>query len=142
MYSKLLLSLGAGLWALLWAFLAQADALTIVVNNIKSDKGAIMLQVMQGESAFNGEAIAIAQLQQKASPPSMTFSTDGLPNGEYAIRVMHDKNDNGKLDSNFVGVPKEPWAFSNNASGKFGPPKWDDAKFVVSGDTIQNIELN
>ena len=42
------------------------------------------------------------------------------------------KNDNGKMDTNFLGIPKEPVAISNNAKGKFGPPKYKDAKFMIS----------
>ncbi|NJN52817.1 MAG: DUF2141 domain-containing protein [Gammaproteobacteria bacterium] len=74
---------------------------------------------------------------------SVTFSTDALPAGEYAIRVMHDVNGNSKLDANFVGMPTEPFGFSNDAAGSFGPPKWDAAKFTLdAGGATQRIRLN
>ena len=71
----------------------------------------------------------------------MSFSLT-LPAGSYGARIMHDINDNGELDANFVGIPSEPWGFSNNATGSFGPPKWQDVQFELSGDAEQNIRLN
>ena len=70
----------------------------------------------------------------------MSFSVSHLPAGEYAIQVMHDRD--GKLDTNFVGIPNEPWAFSNNSTGNMGPRKWADVKFVLSDDVTQSIRLN
>jgi uncharacterized protein (DUF2141 family) len=71
----------------------------------------------------------------------MTFEVT-LPPGIYGARVLHDLNGNGEMDSNFVGMPKEPWAFSNNATGRLGPAKWQDAKFEISGNTAVEIRLN
>ena len=34
-----------------------------------------------------------------------------------------------------MGIPSEPFAFSNNARGSFGPASWEDSAFEVSGDT-------
>jgi uncharacterized protein (DUF2141 family) len=70
------------------------------------------------------------------------FSTTALPAGTYALRVMHDRNGNQTLDSNLVGMPTEPWGFSNNAAGSFGPPGWDDARFELGDDQRQTITLN
>ena len=132
--------------ALLWSGAAaanvQADALTVVIENVESAEGTVMLQVMAGESEFGGESRPIVSLMQRAQPGELTFSTSSLPAGEYAVRVMHDRNDNGELDSNFVGMPKEPWAFSNNAKGSFGPPGWDQVKFSLDGMATQRIRLN
>ncbi len=136
------LSTVAGLWAVLVTQMISADTLNIVVSNIGSSDGTIMLQILAAESEFKGDTPAIAAQTQRARAGTMTFTAANLPAGEYAVRVMHDKNDNGELDSNFVGVPTEPWAFSNNASGKFGPPKWRDAKFTLQGTTTQEVTLN
>ena len=80
---------------------------------------------------------------QRASAGTMRFQANGLQRGEYAVRVLHDKNGNGELDTNLVGMPREPWAMSNNAKGNFGPPSWTDVKFQVDdGTSQQNIELS
>jgi|TARA_B110000971_G_scaffold169269_1_gene173762 uncharacterized protein (DUF2141 family) len=54
---------------------------------------------------------------------------------------MLDKGADGEMDTNFVGIPKEPYAFSNNVMGKMGPPKWKGAKFEVVGDASIAILL-
>jgi uncharacterized protein (DUF2141 family) len=53
--------------------------------------------------------------------------------GDYAVSVFHDENSNGKLDRNFIGMPKEGVGASNDAKGHFGPPKFNDAQFTYSG---------
>ncbi|NOS91716.1 MAG: DUF2141 domain-containing protein, partial [Cyclobacteriaceae bacterium] len=53
---------------------------------------------------------------------------DNLPAGTYGISVMHDANSNEKMDSNFIGMPKEGFGFSNNAKGSFGPPSYEKTK--------------
>ena len=53
--------------------------------------------------------------------------------GDYAVSVFHDENSNGKLDRNFMGMPKEGVGKSNDAAGHFGPPKYDDARFSYKG---------
>ncbi len=139
---KTLFSLVAGLYAILVTQFIAADTLRVVIENVASSEGNIMLEILSTEAEFNGESPAVAAIIQRAQTGKMTFTTDALPPGEYAIRVMHDKNGNGELDSNFVGIPKEPWAFSNNATGKFGPPKWQAAKFALDGESTQAIALN
>lgn len=65
-----------------------------------------------------------------------------IPAGEYAVAVFADMNGNGVLDSNFVGIPREPVGISRDAKGKFGPPKFVDAAFKMGdGVTALSIEL-
>ncbi len=120
----------------------RAETLTVVIENVTSDEGLIMVQLLPGEAAFNGESAATLSLMQGARAGELTFSSSNLPPGEYALRIMHDLNGNGEMDSNFVGMPTEPWAFSNNAAGSFGPPGWSDVRFTLQGDVTQQIRLN
>lgn len=64
-----------------------------------------------------------------------------LSEGRYAIKLFLDLNGNGEVDTNFLGVPKEPFGFSNNAMGKFGPPSFDAAAFTFEGDREISITL-
>jgi uncharacterized protein (DUF2141 family) len=65
-----------------------------------------------------------------------------IPAGEYAVAVFADMNGNGILDSNFIGIPKEPVGVSRDAKGGFGPPSFADAAFKVGdGATALTIEL-
>jgi len=128
--------------ATIFASYLSAETLTVVIDNVETADGFVMLRILQGEAEFKGEREAITSIQQRAVEGSITFSVSNLPDGEYAIQVMHDRNGNGKLDSNFVGIPSEPWAFSNNATGNMGPPKWDEVKFALTGEATQSIHFN
>lgn len=139
---KLLLITAASIYSLLMTQFIAADTLTVVVSNVSVSEGSIMLAVMAGEEEFDGKQPAIASVIQRAQTGEISFSTTNLPAGEYAIRVMHDVNGNGELDSNFVGMPTEPWAMSNNAKGNFGPPKWKDVKFTLDGTATQTLDLS
>ena len=67
---------------------------------------------------------------------------DSLHPGEYALAIYHDENGNGKLDSNFFGMPTEDYVFSNYAKGTFGPPSFEDAKFKLTDSLDIHLELN
>ena len=125
--------------------LVSAETLTITIADIRESEGRLMIQVANSEKGFEFSEDSAAPppvaISQRAEAGEMTFEVT-LPPGIYGARVLHDLNGNGEMDSNFVGMPKEPWAFSNNATGRLGPAKWQDAKFEISGDTAVEIRLN
>lgn len=125
--------------------LVSAETLTITIADIRESEGRLMIQVANSEKGFEFSEDSAAPppvaISQLAEAGEMTFEVT-LPPGIYGARVLHDLNGNGKVDSNFVGMPKEPWAFSNNATGRLGPAKWQDAKFEISGNTAVEIRLN
>jgi uncharacterized protein (DUF2141 family) len=57
----------------------------------------------------------------------------GVPKGVYGISAFHDENSNGKLDTNFIGLPTEDYCASRDARGSFGPPSFSDAQFSYTG---------
>ncbi len=125
--------------------LVSAETLTITIADIRESEGRLMIQVANSEKGFEFSEDSAAPppvaISQLAEAGEMTFEVT-LPPGIYGARVLRDLNGNGEMDSNFVGIPKEPWAFSNNATGRLGPAKWQDAKFEISGDTAVEIRLN
>ena len=124
---------------------AQAEQLTVVIDNIQSDEGQLRIAI-GGESAYvapeGGETEPHdVQVILPAQKGSVRFVTDALPPGRYAVQVFHDENGNGELDANFVGMPKEPWGFSNNARGNFGPPKFEDTSVELNGEATITIRV-
>jgi uncharacterized protein (DUF2141 family) len=112
--------------------MCSANALILKLNNLKSDKGSIAVAVFNKSESFPKKA-------QDAVFKSFTKTTNfplniKVPKGEYAISIFHDKNDNQKLDTNFIGIPKEAFGFSNDVMGLMGPPSFDEAKFSVYDD--------
>ena len=120
----------------------HADTLSISIKNIQSDEGNVALQVFSNAEQYKGSAQPIIALRLTAEALKGSFTIVDLPPGFYGARVMHDLNDNGELDANFVGLPKEPYGFSNNATPNFGPPKWDDIRFQLDGNNQQVIDLD
>ena len=103
--------------------------LTVNFEGLNSDQGKLFVAVYNHKdnflkTPFKGEIVAINEGRAKVE------FTD-LPKGIYAVSSFHDENDNGKLDTNWVGIPKEPNACSNNAKASFGPPEFKDAKFSL-----------
>ena len=120
----------------------RAAELIVHIENVPEGGGTLLIQILDSEAAFDGQEAAVASLILPATAPGVAFTTTALPAGRYALRVMHDRNGNQELDSNVVGMPTEPWGFSNNASGNFGPPSWSDARFELKDSHTQTIRLN
>ena len=113
--------------------------INITIKNIKTIQGAIIIDIYENKSNFlkrnlKSQTIAVDDME-------MRISFKDVKSGEYAIGVIHDINDNGKLDTNFIGIPKEPIGTSNNPKPRMGPPKWDDAKFVLSPGEKKIMEI-
>ncbi|MEM6556033.1 MAG: DUF2141 domain-containing protein [Pseudomonadota bacterium] len=136
--STLFAALAASMMA---APLAAASDLTVNVEGISEVKGSIMMGLFD-EATYNGDG-AVNGANLKVEGNSVTAVFEGLEPGEYAVRLYHDVNDDGEMNTNPFGMPTEPYAFSNDAKGRFGPAKWEAAKFTVESDgTIHTITMN
>lgn len=118
---------------------AQNSDLTVSVSGIKNNTGSLTAELYNTKDKFLKVSYKAISSPIKSNSASVTFN--GIPKGEYTVLVYHDENKNGKLDKNFIGMPKEPVACSNNAKGFMGPPKYEDAKFTVTADTKINIKM-
>jgi uncharacterized protein (DUF2141 family) len=122
---------------------AQTDNnpnVTVNISNLNSNEGQVFISIYNSEDSFlgNGFKSFVTKIENKSC--RVTF--ENIPSGTYAISFYHDENDNNKMDSNFLGIPKEDYGCSNNAIGFMGPPKWADAKFEVKNESLtQHIKL-
>ena len=112
----------------------------VTIKNLNSNEGKVFISLYKNEDSFletgfKGDIIEI-------NNQSCEYTFENIQPGTYAISFFHDENDNGKMDTNFIGIPKEDYGCSNNARGTLGPPKWEDAKFEVKNEIInQTITL-
>lgn len=118
---------------------AQSGKLIITFTNIKK-KGEIHVALWENEGSFLGKT-PFQGVIKEVNGTKVVVTFDHVPFGTYAASVFIDTNANRKMDTNFMGVPKEPYAFSNNASGTFGPPKYSEASFAVDKNPTQ-IEIS
>jgi uncharacterized protein (DUF2141 family) len=104
--------------------------LKVVVNNIKSKNGQIGFFLFNTADAFPGQTEkALVSGFVKIAGNTVEYTFTNLALGTYAGYVVHDEDNDKKLKTNFLGMPKEGVGVSNNAKGHFGPPKYNDAKF-------------
>ena len=117
--------------------LAGAADLTIEIEDVKNADGALMVALYASEDTFLKQPAKATGTRATAGTSKIVFKD--MPEGEYAFAVYHDANGNGKMDKNLIGIPTEDYAFSNNALGKMGPPKFAAAKFAVpaAGATVR-----
>ena len=113
--------------------------LTVEVNGIKNNQGKIFIAIYDSEETFlNKTSGIIAEIKDKKS----TGIFKGLKKGTYAVSFFHDENNNQKMDTKIFGIPKEPYGFSNDASGFMGPPKFNDAKFNLDSNKKITVNIN
>lgn len=117
---------------------AQSDAPSGTVSvravGLESDDGSVRA-ALNNEQNYDGDGnVRAATLSIKDGTARWTI--DNLPSGTYAVRLYHDENDNGELDTNMFGVPQEPFGFSNGARGSMGPPDFEEAAFTVASDSL------
>ncbi len=128
------------MWLILTVFLlgasngSSADVGTVKVTvKLESDAGWVYCALHGTAKTFPGDAkkaVATARVKPKKRQGVCLF--EKVPLGPYALAAYHDSNGNGELDTNWVGIPSEGTAATNDAKGSFGPPKFEDARFVLT----------
>lgn len=103
--------------------------LTVTVTGLKP-KGTLRLGLFASQADYEAGR-SISGAQPSVTADSVTFVLSDLVPGTYAIKFYHDVNDNKTMDSNPFGMPTEPYGFSNNAKGRFGPAGWEQAAFTL-----------
>ena len=119
---------------------SEKQNVTVNISNLNSNDGKVFIAIYDSEDRFLNKGFKSFVTKIENNSCSVTF--ENIPSGIYAISLYHDENDNNKMDTNFLGIPKEDYGCSNNATGFMGPPKWEDAKFEIKNESItQNIKL-
>ncbi|WP_339815452.1 DUF2141 domain-containing protein [uncultured Imperialibacter sp.] len=113
--------------------------LVVKVTNPGDLKGQVMVGLFDKEDNFLKKPVKGVSAKATAEGQELVF--ENLPYGEYAVSVIHDENENGELDT-FLVIPTEPYGFSNNVMGKFGPPSFEQTKISFKKDTSVEIKLN
>lgn len=120
----------------------HAQVLNIEISNIKSDKGVIVLSLYNEAKGFPYQGTsATKHFTVKPISGKVSYSIKDISSGIYAIALFHDLNLDQKLSTNALGIPKEDYAFSNNASNLFGVPGFKDASFLLKKDTTIFIKM-
>jgi len=121
---------------------AQNNTLKVVVKNIERVEGRLFLKLSADSIEFNTDAYQEAFVIEKdVISAQMVINFSNIKDGEYALSIFQDLNNNNKLDMRKFGIPAEPFAFSNAAIRRFGSPYFSQAKFGIKAGTENTQEL-
>lgn len=124
--------------------------LTLTVSGIKKTKGFLLIAVFDNAEDYENDGNngnddgnnAIQKFKIPVKGKTQTVEIEGLDFGSYGIKMYQDINENGSLDKNFLGMPEEPFGFSNNAQAIFSEPDFEETVFDFDGNTAIKIALD
>jgi uncharacterized protein (DUF2141 family) len=110
--------------------LIAQHSLTIEINDLQNSIGQVHLELS------NENEEQVAAISSNISNNKCVIVIENLKPGKYAFKFIHDENKNDKLDTNWLGIPKEGFGFSNNPSMSFGPPSFDKTIFELNESKV------
>jgi uncharacterized protein (DUF2141 family) len=130
-----------------WPMLVDAGAaagqtacpgIHVTILNIRNSAGTIDCALFDSPKGFprDGLHFAMRLVVTKVPKTEARCDFEGIPSGTYALVILHDENMNGKMDTNWIGVPKEGYGFSNGAKAALSTPSFSDASFAYDGMTL------
>lgn len=115
----------------------KENAIQVGVDGLRNDRGQVLCALFSSAPDFPKKPEnALAHAKSTIAHEQATCEFQSIPPGTYAVSVFHDENSNGKLDTNFMGIPREGVGASNNAKGRLGPPKFASAAFPYPGGRL------
>lgn len=121
---------------------AGAGDIQLKINDITAEWGGDIRIGLYQEAGFPTEGKAIQGWVLQVTDISADFTINDIPEGVYAIAIFQDINTDGKLNRTIYRAPKEPYAFSNNKFGRFGPPKFSEVSFSVKNGEVSSLTIN
>lgn len=118
----------------------QKGRITVKVANLCTTNGDLIVALFNSKQGFPVKIeSSVRKIVVPAEGSRQEAVFDDVPYGTWAVSVQHDENRNGKLDTNFLGMPKEGVGASNNPRSRFGPPSFDSAKFPVDKNETEIV---
>lgn len=121
--------------------MAGQNTLTVTVEGVKSSTGFISIAVYNHSDDFLKFDRVYKSGSFQAVRGKTSLQLGDLPDGEYALAVFHDENSNSRLDTNWLGIPKEAVGFSNARMRTFGPPSYKECALQLKGNQALLISL-
>jgi len=121
---------------------AQKGVVNVTVTGIKVNKGGIVKVGLYMQDGFPeiGKEIMGENIDVTKNEIKVLFKD--VPVGIFAVAIIQDKNSDGEHNTNLFGAPTEPYGFSNNVYGRFGPPAFEDVSFEVKNSESISLKVN
>jgi uncharacterized protein (DUF2141 family) len=121
---------------------AAAVTVTVTVTGLRNNKGVVYCKLHDRRTTFPSRKHAsIRPTKARPANRQAVCTYINIPKGRYAVVIAHDENGNGKIDTNFIGIPKEGYGFSNNVRPFLSAPSFNSAGFPVTGDVTVTIRV-
>ncbi|MBN8676021.1 MAG: DUF2141 domain-containing protein [Chitinophagales bacterium] len=118
------------------------DGITINITNLRNDKGHVLVSLFKEGEGFPDKAEKAFRKEKAAiSNKKAIIQFSSVPGGNYAVAILHDENDDAKMNKTWLGLPKEGYGFSNNVMGTLGPPVFSKARFTHTAGQSTTIEI-
>ncbi|MBT6210800.1 MAG: DUF2141 domain-containing protein [Woeseia sp.] len=121
-----------------WASIAQSADISVRMQGGPVD-GVLVFQIYDSPNAFGDFRDPVKEIRTPIDA-SAVYLIDDVPAGVVAVLVYVDENENGLIDKNFIGIPKEALGISNNYRPK-GPPAFNRAKINVAEGSLTTIDI-
>lgn len=127
---------------ILSGFRTPGAELRVRIGHLRNEKGHVLVSLFRNGEGYPDEPEkAYRKGQALISNGNAVMVFHDLPAGDYAIAILHDENDDLRMNKNWLGLPTEGYGFSNNVMGMFGPPGLSKASFAVKATGIQYIDI-
>ncbi len=109
--------------------------LTVIIKNLASSTAPVIVGVYGTKNKFPDPHGQLKEYKFKPKGKNLSAKITDLKFGTYALAIYQDLNSSGKINKNLIGIPTEPYGFSNNYKPKVKAPGFDDCKFDYSAKT-------
>ena len=119
----------------------QGGTVIVEISGIKKVKGDIVIGLYNKQKGFPEVGKQYKGIISKIQAKKATYKFENIPDGNYAVALFQDLNKNGKMDYNFLGIPKEPYAFSCIERTCLKTPGFHEAKFKLKEKCTLKLKL-
>lgn len=120
---------------------SEAAGVIVRISGLAEPLGQVGCSLFATADGFPMDNSGARNLWPRAETQGVTCRFANVPEGRYAVSVGHDRNGNRRVDTNFVGLPTEPWGVSNNARTALRAPRFEEAAIKVAAD-VQDIVID
>lgn len=120
----------------IFAYINASSQITlrVEITDLRNNSGKVMFQL------FDGKEKVITQEMGDINEKGCLIIIKNLKEGRYAVRFYHDENQNQVMETNLLGKPTEGYGFSNNVTGRFGPPSFEKWLFELKNDKTISLK--
>ncbi|MEM9259851.1 MAG: DUF2141 domain-containing protein, partial [Bacteroidota bacterium] len=116
------------------------QTLLVTVDNVKTAKGTIWVGIYESSEDFlDREKARLVAVKVNMEGRTLVELPDMILGKQYALGLFHDVNDNGEFDTNWLGLPAEPWAFSGRLRSKLRLPRFEEVSFRLGQDSFNPV---